>query len=52
VGDGGAGAERGLGGAGKPLGLPLIRNRPFSFFSGFPLVSPSPHFIASVTSKF
>jgi hypothetical protein len=35
-GDGGAGAKRGLGGQGKPLGLPLIRNRSFSFFSGFP----------------
>jgi hypothetical protein len=41
-GDGDAGAERGLGGEGKPLGLPLIKNRPFSFFSqfsfGFPFI--------------
>jgi hypothetical protein len=51
-GDGGAGAERGLGGEDKPLGLPLIRNRLFSFFLGFPSVSPSPNFVASITLKF
>jgi hypothetical protein len=34
-GDEGVGAERGMGGEDKPLGLPLIRNRPFSFFPWF-----------------
>jgi hypothetical protein len=41
-GDGGAGAERGLGGEGKPLGLPLIRTSHFLFFPlfsfGFPFI--------------
>jgi hypothetical protein len=34
-GDGGVGVKRGLGGEGKPLGLPLIRNQSFSFFPRF-----------------
>jgi hypothetical protein len=34
-GDEGVGAERGMGCEDKPLGLPLIRNRPFSFFPWF-----------------
>jgi hypothetical protein len=43
-GDGGAGAESGLGGEGKPLGLALIRNRPFSFFSRFSFGFPFAEF--------